>query len=1090
MIFDAGQTEFRRLSSTFRHESDSIIPFVGAGLSIYGSPENRLPLWGQLVGKLVNVGVTRGLLDAIATEKVEYLLHQGHYISATDLLLNHLGQATFGHEISASLSITDRQVPPAILKLIEISWSLIITTNLDRFIEQAWFEHHAYPIHVITHINRTELMRKASGLRDNEKPTLAKLHGSVEFPESWVLDSNAYRSLTGDQLSSYSEALRNILLRNVFFVGYGMSDMDFDILLDQISTIFPYGVGTAFTLLSTEYQSRTRMHEVFRNSGVRPIWYDVVPSRAHQPDAGHGAVLECIDMLVASWRKGQGNVHSEWLGFPKFDVGFEGRVRERADFTRRTKSTDCLGVQIIGSAGTGKTAFIRQVLSEDIEDVIDIAVEGIFAISFNRYDPTAFVNHLYHFLADTDRTMPKIGIDEQIMVRRICQKISQRTFIIVMDGMEELLDHTGQIRAPAVSRIVLAISASNSFLVCTSRQKISLNFLSEMILGPFERKDIDLISDNFNSYSSPKSEIAESFIRHIDSHALDVKLTKALTDEQIKIVAAHASKGKVNGGARLTEKLLETLLKTLSPSEKSFLVCLSMSKRPITIMQAFGTFCFDHKAPEINGELIGVDLRQPLQSLIKKSLVQIEGRNRIGLHPLIHQRLNKKTLSKNSKNFHQAIATYLANETGCRAPSSFDECEVYFDLCYHLSLAKEWKVFHKIYYRLLNREHKNYLGNVLGSWEYYKKIAEFCFKSTDPEGRPYPSINPSYYLSCVARAYKHLGEPTLSSTFYRRCLVAAIAERSTECARYANNFFSLSTLLGNTNYAINILKLNFATLHWIRKKWRRCWQEEYALNSAGYFYGLLGHTSISLKYFEKAERVWVREKIKKPPLFDYYRVYKIEILLTTTNPNFFELETIARTSIENGVDNGWLETEVSGLCAFSSINRERAARNRDMSALLYAKKTLRIALDKSKATPLPRMRLLVLLEAIRLEITGCRMRLKKYHAAHLKALIKEAEHIVSKSKFILYKPEVHAAEGWALFLSGNPNLAKIKLYSAKRNCLSIGTLIFCRSNHYLTSSLAEALNVNLNIGQSVSVLPTPYIQLEKNYDYTQLSKLI
>ena len=1090
MAFDAEQREFQRLSSVFRNESDSIIPFVGAGLSIYGSTEQRLPLWGQLVRGLLETGVARTLLDSQTGEKIEHLLRHGRLIAATDLILNHLGRATFQQEISAALSIEDREVPPAIKKLIEISWSFMITTNLDQFIERAWMERYAAQLRVITHHNRTELMRIVSGVDRKRAPVLAKLHGSIEFPESWVLDSNAYRSLVDDGRSSYAEALRNLLLQNVFFVGYGMSDMDFDILLDQISMIFPYGVGTAYALLSREHEGSEKMRGVFRNAGVRPIWYDVHPERKNSPDAGHSGVVECLTLLVGAWRQGKGKPRAKWLGLPTPGAGFEGREAECIEFIEKLESRDCLGIQVVGSAGAGKTTFVRKVLSDDLPNAGEAGIDGIFGVSFDRYDRADFVNNLYNFVFADDPATPSHGVDEEFKVRKICQQLSQKRYIVTLDGLEKLLDKDGQICDPAISRIAMAISVGDSFLVCTSRKRICLNLLHELVLRPFHRQAIRSMSSNRDVSSKDLSATSAELFDRIESHALGVKLALALDQDGVSKLDFSTQDVAADSGGAFTAQLLTVVLDMLSPREEALLLCIALSQKPVPLLQVLDLFQEDHGSPEVNGWLVGVDLREPLQSLIKKTLVQIEGENRIGLHPLVHEVMSRRLSARNTTGLHSAIADYLIKQSERRFPETFQDCETYFDICYHLSAAQEWTKFHDIYYRVLNREHENFLGNVLGSWDAYRRTAELAFRDFDANEQAYPSTMPSYYLSCVARAYKHLGEPVRATTFYRRCLRTAILERSSECARYANNFFSLLSLHGRMDEALSILKLNFSTLEWIEEDWQRCWQEEYALNSAAYFFGLTGFKDEAIAYFEYAEGAWSRRGLKRETLFDYYRVYQVEIRLSKPKTDFEAVEHIATSSIQAGLNNSWIETEVTGRCALASIRRRRANDYHSIQELQLANEDIQIALCRSADSPLPRLRVIVLLEAIRLNTCAWKFNPEVSFVRDLETYLDEAKEIAANSSLELYGPELFAAQGWLDLIKGDKGAAEIAHTQAMKYCDKLGTTLYAESRNYLLASLSNALGLSANLRSRFASPPDPVSLLNPNATPEDLLALV
>ena len=84
MKFDTSQADFQRLSKLVQHSPESLVPFIGAGMSIYGPENHRLPLWSQLVEILLDKGKSRGLINNETEVQIKDLLRKNQQITAID----------------------------------------------------------------------------------------------------------------------------------------------------------------------------------------------------------------------------------------------------------------------------------------------------------------------------------------------------------------------------------------------------------------------------------------------------------------------------------------------------------------------------------------------------------------------------------------------------------------------------------------------------------------------------------------------------------------------------------------------------------------------------------------------------------------------------------------------------------------------------------------------------------------------------------------------------------------------------------------------------------------------------------------------
>lgn len=217
MGFDVEDQTYQDLLARVLESGAKVVPFVGAGLTAYGSPADRLPLWRGLLERLIEEGKRLGLIDATISARISRLLDAGSYIAATDRILDALGEPTFRRVVERELDDTGKPTPPVVAELVAIGWSLIVTTNLDRLVARAYLERYGRPMRAVTSLDTRGLAAAIAGTLASPETTLAQIHGELDVYPSWRLTSSHYRQLLQDP--GYTEALKHLFLRQLFLLG-------------------------------------------------------------------------------------------------------------------------------------------------------------------------------------------------------------------------------------------------------------------------------------------------------------------------------------------------------------------------------------------------------------------------------------------------------------------------------------------------------------------------------------------------------------------------------------------------------------------------------------------------------------------------------------------------------------------------------------------------------------------------------------------------------------------------------------------------------------------------------------------------------
>lgn len=283
---DLQRATINRLAQLLRTSQGTVVPFVGAGCSIpFGCPS-----WMSMIEQLLHAGVSGGQVSGQTEELVRKHLASGALYEAGQVI-----EDAFGVPPSASLALAleticrMREMPEdsIVHRLHMLPCSLVLTTNYDSVLESFWW--HGRRVRVTT-----EFEPRFIGAAP-PRPTLLKLHGDIERPETVIL---SHRAATTTLRSNLSKMEVMAASRSFFFIGFGLADRDLLLPLEVASVRLP-SAGEHFALLPS-----TRRHELqaFERLGIRPIWYDV------GLDGSHAGALEVFKQIAETFHPGLASV--------------------------------------------------------------------------------------------------------------------------------------------------------------------------------------------------------------------------------------------------------------------------------------------------------------------------------------------------------------------------------------------------------------------------------------------------------------------------------------------------------------------------------------------------------------------------------------------------------------------------------------------------------------------------------------------------------------------------------------------------------------------------------------------------------------
>src|SRR5271156_5737510 len=162
MPFDPDDPAYRELLDRVVESGGRVVPFVGAGLSVYGNSVSRLPLWVELLEQLLVEARRLGLVEE-ADFSIDAAIRSRHLHQAAEMLLQALGKPHFRRVVERELNDDGKACPPTIDKVVSVGWPLIVATNLDRLLSRAYHQRHGRPMMRVTNLDTHKLAAAFAG---------------------------------------------------------------------------------------------------------------------------------------------------------------------------------------------------------------------------------------------------------------------------------------------------------------------------------------------------------------------------------------------------------------------------------------------------------------------------------------------------------------------------------------------------------------------------------------------------------------------------------------------------------------------------------------------------------------------------------------------------------------------------------------------------------------------------------------------------------------------------------------------------------------------------------------------------------------
>ena len=920
----------------------NVVPFVGAGLSLYGPPQFRLPRWGELVERICARAENQSVVEAAQIADIRSLLDAGQMIEALGKLYTFAGPQWVAQTVESILDIKADGVSPAAVALMAISWTMVVTTNLDRMLELAYAKLKdegrisERELQVLTSRDEAEFLQSMS-VEHAARTILAKIHGTVEDYQSFVLTSQDYHRLMNNCVYRY--LMQDLFRRTLLIVGFSLNDPDFDWATDHIASNFrdknypPYAVLPDDTFeLPPRHPYLRRIRQLQRQNDLRVITYRVdkaVP--ADDNWSGHRELFECLSGL-----------HQTWLAaYQEFREHGATLTRSEHFFGRRQALVkldqlvleDKAPCQIKGIGGEGKTTLLSYWLESRRDRLRQIGIKDAFL--FNCY------SHLpAQFFAQASQNLVGVpaGLGPAEQKNAILGFVETRPCLFVFDGFEVFQDPNkgGVVRDLLLRDFLEDLVAAGARVILTTRVEVP-NFGNVFGLGPLKQEGLEELRSTAEALGLHPARI-ERAIKHGRGHAQSLSLVlfggedASSTDEQAFVPDPDLVTTLTYNKAL---PALKTVRQSLSLDEDTVLQVASIFDRPFTLDTLRHLFAMNIDDVELRLDIDNNELEPLINDLVDQQLIiSNDGPATYSLHPNVRD-FYRLAVGINRK-LHRAYVDLLLDRGPPPRVQTFADAEPYFAIATHAAHAEDWPLFDNYYINVLMRGQEDYVCDTLGLWSEILDLTRHVFPDFTPQIRSQLSL--PYYASRYARSLKHLGHGHEAVLAYDACLKYCADEAFTKTTIYINNYLTLLIYMGDLKKARRMSAWNFASLQWIKDEDGVSNQIEHGGYSLGWLAMLSGDFETAAGLYDLAERAWEGREDNKTSFFQYYPIYFSEMYLMEDGDTA-RAESVIGIQLSEAQDHGWMETEARCHVFASLLHRHRARTLRDMVPMLQVAQT-------------------------------------------------------------------------------------------------------------------------------------------------------
>jgi hypothetical protein len=257
------------LAATREHR---MVPFIGAGFSKQVSAGNY-PNWVEFLHTLLSEARRIGVVDRNTASHIKHLIKSGQYLMAAESIRKRLPSDAYASLIETSFDPPQAKPARVHSLLLALNPRLVITTNYDKLIENAYAATHSQSMTVVTQEDPAKVQRRLQDDKERERPFLFKLHGDVEDISTIVLTESDYRRSIHDNTGNQMVLSSIFLTHVVLFIGFSFSDPELLLTVSRMRHALKSHSTPDYALMSDANSNPVQAERFRADFGIETIYY-------------------------------------------------------------------------------------------------------------------------------------------------------------------------------------------------------------------------------------------------------------------------------------------------------------------------------------------------------------------------------------------------------------------------------------------------------------------------------------------------------------------------------------------------------------------------------------------------------------------------------------------------------------------------------------------------------------------------------------------------------------------------------------------------------------------------------------------------
>lgn len=277
-----------RLIEAAQHRN--LVPLLGAGISRQAK-KTAFPNWRELLDFLIGRALAKKYIKKTEGNEMNRLLDKGQYLMVAEQLRYNLPTDEYTSLLKEAFNPAGAEPTEIHKAIFRLNAPLILTTNYDLLIEDAYAKVHGKTANVYTYRGAAEVQQSLQIRQLTDRPIIFKLHGSIDEPSSIILTEQDYRKLIYQE-TGYRTVLSAVFVTHVvLMLGFSFSDRELTLMLETLRVALKSQSSPDYIFLPEDAAGEVESRRFREDFGV-----EVIPFK---PTKGYPEVLQLINFLIS-----------------------------------------------------------------------------------------------------------------------------------------------------------------------------------------------------------------------------------------------------------------------------------------------------------------------------------------------------------------------------------------------------------------------------------------------------------------------------------------------------------------------------------------------------------------------------------------------------------------------------------------------------------------------------------------------------------------------------------------------------------------------------------------------------------------------